>query len=74
MPATITTQNTAEVAACLTSLGIWSYGIGGKQQAAYQDFYQICMATLSGATVIGTPTAPRARQLLIFVSYEHVPP
>jgi hypothetical protein len=35
------------LAGCLTSLGIWSFGIGGKVQAAYQEFHSICMATLA---------------------------
>ena len=40
-------ERSQDLASCLFSLGIWSYGIGGKQKAAYQEFYSICIATLA---------------------------
>ncbi len=50
MPTTITTPNTAEVASCLTTLGIWSYGNGGKLTTAFQQFQEICLITMAGVS------------------------
>jgi hypothetical protein len=50
MPAAITTQSIAEIGGCLTSLGVWSHGIGGELLANYQKFYASSMKTLAGST------------------------
>lgn len=62
MPTTITSQNAAEIGANLTNLGIWSYGVGGKVKTAYQNFYEICMATLGNVNVVGSQTSRTTRQ------------
>ncbi len=57
MPTAINT----EIANCLTNLGIWSYGIGGKVKSAFQEFQEICMITMAGSQNTRTRT-PRAAE------------